>query len=194
MTVTRLWWVRHGPTHQRTFTGWRDVPADLSDTAKIARLNDHLPRDALLVSSDLLRARQTADALALNRIRLPHDTRLRELDFGAWDGKHFSEVAESHPELSRAYWETPGDIRPPNGESWNDLHARLTPALDGLLTRHTGRDIVVVAHMGVIISQIERALDVAPYKAMSHAIEPLSVSRIDVASTGWQSVSINHQP
>ena len=33
----RLWWVRHGPTHEKAMTGWRDVPADLSDTAAIAR-------------------------------------------------------------------------------------------------------------------------------------------------------------
>ena len=29
----RLWWVRHGPTHEKAFCGWRDVPADLSDHA-----------------------------------------------------------------------------------------------------------------------------------------------------------------
>ena len=191
--MTRLWWVRHGPTHQKTFTGWRDVPADLSDTAKIARLNAHLPDDALLVSSDLLRTRQTADAIAATRTRLDPDHRLRELDFGAWDGKHFTEVAQTHPELSRAYWETPGDIRAPGGESWHDLHARLTPAIDALVAAHTGRDIIIVAHMGVIISQLERALGVTPYKAMSHKIEPLSVTRIDIADT-WQSVSINHEP
>ncbi|PHR02026.1 MAG: histidine phosphatase family protein, partial [Sulfitobacter sp.] len=35
-----IWhWVRHGPTHEKAFVGWRDVPADLSDTAQIARLN-----------------------------------------------------------------------------------------------------------------------------------------------------------
>ncbi|MDX5383564.1 MAG: histidine phosphatase family protein, partial [Rhodobacterales bacterium] len=29
--MTRFFWLRHGPTHQKVFTGWRDVPADLSD-------------------------------------------------------------------------------------------------------------------------------------------------------------------
>lgn len=194
MSVTRLWWIRHGPTHQKAFTGWRDVPADLSDSAKIKRLNAHLPQDAVLVSSDLLRARQTADAIAQTRLRLPPDPRLRELNFGIWDGQHFSQVAETHPELSRAYWETPGDIKPPEGESWNELHARLSPAVDDLLAAYPARDIILVAHMGVIISQLERALGVTPYKAMSHAIEPLSVSCVEVTATSWTSASINHQP
>ena len=33
--MTTFWWVRHGPTHQTAFTGWRDVPADLSDAAAL---------------------------------------------------------------------------------------------------------------------------------------------------------------
>ena len=36
--MTRLWWVRHGPTHAKAMVGWRDLPADLSDTAALARL------------------------------------------------------------------------------------------------------------------------------------------------------------
>ncbi|PTX54442.1 broad specificity phosphatase PhoE [Litoreibacter ponti] len=191
--MTRLWWVRHGPTHEKAFTGHRDVPADLSDAAKIARLDAHLPSEAVLISSDLHRARATADAIAGRRRRLPHDPALRELDFGVWDGKHFSDVAKTHPELSRQYWEQPGDIRAPGGESWNDLHARLTPAVERLIADHIG-DIVIVAHMGVIMSQIERAMGVTPYKAMSHRIEPLSVTRIDVARTGWRIGAINHEP
>lgn len=193
MTVTRLWWVRHGPTHQKAFTGWRDVPADLSDTQKLARLNAYLPADAAIVSSDLSRARTTADALNTGRTRLPHDPQLRELDFGVWDGLHFSEVDKLHPELSHAYWETPGDVKPPEGESWNDLHARLTPSVHALLDAPHA-DIVIVAHMGVIMSQLQRALNVSPYKAMSHTIEPLSVTRIDVLANGWKARSINHQP
>ena len=36
--MTTWHWVRHGPTHQKSFVGWRDVPADLSDHAQIERL------------------------------------------------------------------------------------------------------------------------------------------------------------
>lgn len=43
MTAARLWWVRHGPTHAKTFIGWTDRPADLSDTAALARLAAFLP-------------------------------------------------------------------------------------------------------------------------------------------------------
>lgn len=193
MKTTRLWWVRHGPTHQKAFTGWRDVPADLSATDKIARLHSYLPKDAALVSSDLMRARDTADAIGAGRSRLADDPDLRELNFGVWDGLRFEAVSQMHPELSRAYWETPGDIKPPEGESWNELHARLSPKVQAL---HDGphEDVVIVAHMGVIMSQLERALNVTAYKAMSHQIEPLSVTRIDITPKGWRAGAINHQP
>ncbi|HBR36935.1 MAG TPA: histidine phosphatase family protein, partial [Sulfitobacter pontiacus] len=60
-----IWhWVRHGPTHEKNFVGWRDVPADLSDVAQLGRLNAHLPQRAVMVSSDLIRASATADTLA----------------------------------------------------------------------------------------------------------------------------------
>ena len=42
---TNWWWVRHGPTHAKVFTGWRDVPADLSDVARIKRLKNFLPKE-----------------------------------------------------------------------------------------------------------------------------------------------------
>ena len=124
---------------------------------------------------------------------MPDEPDFRELDFGVWDGLHFSEVAKMHPDLSRAYWETPGDVKPPEGESWNELHARLRPKVAEL---HNGphRDVVIVAHMGVILSQIERALGVSAYQAMSHQIEPLSVTRLDIGPDGWRADVINHQP
>ena len=190
--MTRFWWVRHGPTHQKSFTGWRDVPADLSDTAKVERLETYLPKIAHVISSDLIRAHATADAITGDRKRLVSRRELRELDFGLWDGQPFDDISRDYPELSRAYWETPGDIKPPEGESWNDLHARLTPIVDEL-TDLEG-DIIVVAHMGVIMTQIERASGVTPYEAMGHKIEPLSVTQIGFERGQWSVTSINHEP
>ena len=54
--TTTFWWIRHGPTHAKTMVGWSDLPADLSDVAAIKRLSDYLPKDALVISSDLIRA------------------------------------------------------------------------------------------------------------------------------------------
>lgn len=193
--MTTFHWVRHGPTHEKTFVGWRDVPADLTDSAQIARLNAHLPERAVLLSSDLIRCVATADAVAHpERRRLPHERDLRELDFGEWDGKHWKEVAESHPALSRAYWETPGDIAAPGGESWNGARARVDAAVDRLMAAHSGQHIVAVAHFGVILMQVQRALGVSATDAMAHKIDNLSVTSMTCEDGAWQVHHINHLP
>lgn len=193
--MTTWHWVRHGPTHQKTFVGWRDVPADLSDTAQLARLRAHLPTQALVVSSDLIRAAATADAVTGGgHIRLPHQRDLREFDFGDWDGMHFRDVSARDPDLSRAYWETPGDVKAPNGESWNMGAARVNRVVDHLNAVHPDADIIVVAHFGVILTQVQRALGVAPYEALAHSIDNLSVTRITWDASGPRVEAINHLP
>jgi len=175
-------------------TGWRDVPADLSDTDRLARLNAYLPTGALLISSDLIRATATAQALSAGRQALPPAPALREFDFGDWDGKRFDEVAASHPDLSRTFWEQPGDIAPPGGESWNALAARVSVEVNRLVASHRGRDIIAVAHFGVILTQVRQALRITPYQALSHRIEPLSVTCVTHDGSAWQAGVINHAP
>lgn len=191
--MSAIWWVRHGPTHEKAFVGWRDVPADLSDTAQLQRLDQYLPLDAILISSDLIRSIATADGLGSTRTRLPHDRQLREFNFGDWDGKKFDEVSQTHPELSRAYWERPGDIAPPNGESWNDAAHRVSHAVGLLTAKHTNQDIVIVAHIGVILTQIGIAKAIPPEQAIGHKIDNLSVTKITIGSNPVVS-PINHLP
>lgn len=191
--MSAIWWVRHGPTHEKAFVGWRDVPADLSDTASLQRLDQYLPSNAILISSDLIRSIATADRFAATRTRLPHDRQLREFNFGDWDGKKFDEVSQSHPELSRAYWERPGDIAPPNGESWNDAAYRVSQAVDLLTAKYTNQDIVIVAHVGVILTQIGIAKAIPPEKAIGHKIDNLSVTKISIGTNPIVS-PINHLP
>ena len=188
---TRLHLVRHGPTHANTMVGWSDLPADLSDTAALARLEAALPPEALVVSSDLIRAVDTASAIQGNRQRLPHMTTLREIHFGDWELRSWKEIDAEDPTRIRAYWETPGDITPPGGESWNQVCARVNDAIDSLLTAHAGRDLVVVGHFGQILTQIQRAEGLSPEAAFSHRIDNLSLTELFYGSDGWRSGDLN---
>jgi broad specificity phosphatase PhoE len=191
--VTRWWWVRHGPTHQAALTGWRDVPADLSDHAALNRLAATLPAGAALVSSDLSRARATADLLAEGRVRLPDEPGLREINFGEWDGRTAGEIAETWPELSRSYWQTPGDSAPPGGESWNRMTARVGQVIARLDGAGHG-DIVAVAHQGVILAALAEAARLPPRAALAFALAPLSLTRLTRAGEGWRVEGVNLPP
>ncbi len=192
--MTTWWWVRHAPTNEKALVGWRDVAADVSDSDQIARLSAYLPDDGVMVSSDLRRAVITADAIEIGRERLAHAAQIREFNFGDWDGLTFAQVAARHPDLSRAYWEAPGDAAPPNGESWNDVAARIAPFVDAMNVRFAGRNIIAVAHIGVIMTQIQRAGNLSAAKAMAHKIDNLSVTRLHWHGDGWHIAAINHVP
>ncbi|MCB6179005.1 histidine phosphatase family protein [Rhodobacter sp. Har01] len=185
--MTRLWLVRHGPTHATGMVGWSDLPADLSDTDALARLNAHLPADAPVVSSDLTRAVTTADALSPRR-RLPHDRDWRELNFGRWELRRWDEVEDQA--RARAFWDDPGDTCPPGGESWNALTARVTAAIDRLAAHP---EVIVVAHFGPILAALQLAEGLTPAAAFTHRIEPLSVTCLDLGPAP-RAMAINHRP
>lgn len=193
--MTQFWFVRHGPTHRKDVVGWTDAPADLSDRVALVRLQRFLPKDALIISSDLQRAVATADAIEDTRERLEHDARLREYHFGEWEGRTFKEISASHPALSKSYWSEPGDIAAPGGESWNEGASRAEAAITELEERHRGKDIVVVAHFGVILNQIQAATKMAAKSAIGFQIENLSVTRIEFMDGGFRRVlGVNHIP
>lgn len=189
--MSRLFLVRHGPTHAKSMVGWSDLPADLSDTAALKRLEAFLPSAAPVVSSDLSRAVDTATAIQGDRQRWTHETALREMHFGDWELKTHHEVEDKAHMM--AFWDTPGDIRPPNGESWNELVARVDLAINRLLTEAQGRDLVVVCHFGVIVTQIQRAMQLTAYEAFGHRINNLSVTVVDTARD-WAVDHLNHNP
>ncbi len=192
--MTELHLVRHGPTHAKTMVGWSDLPADLSDTAQVTRLADHLPSDGIVISSDLQRCIATADAIQRDRRRLEHDAALREIHFGDWELKAFAEIEATDPDRIRAYWETPGDVRPPNGESWNEVASRVNGAIDRLITAHRGAKLIVVVHFGVILTQIQRAAQLTTEEVFAHRIDNLSVTSIKIDDAGWTAHPINHIP
>jgi broad specificity phosphatase PhoE len=173
--------------------GWSDLPADLSDTAALARLHDFLPSEALVISSDLQRAVHTADAIQGERTRLEHHPDLREIHFGAWELRTWADIDAEDPERIRAYWETPGDVRPPGGESWNEVTMRVDGAIDHLMRQHAGRDLIVVGHFGMILTQIQRAEQLTAEEAFSHKIDNLSVTEIHT-QPDWKAPLINHNP
>lgn len=192
--MTRLHLVRHGPTHAKTIVGWSDLPADLSDHAALKRLHDHLPPEALVISSDLSRAADTASAIQGRRRRLPHHPDLREINFGAWELRGFRDIETEDPELAFAYWDNPGDVRPPQGESWNEVRARVDTAIDALMDEHQGHDLVIVAHFGVILTQVQRALDLDGQQTFAHRIDNLSITDISRKNGIWSVGTINHLP
>lgn len=180
--MSRLWLIRHGPTHSLALTGWRDIPADLTDSAALARLSAMLPV-APVISSDLIRARDTADAIAGTRTRLPPERDLREMNFGDWDGLTYQEISARDPLLSRRFWTDPATAAPPGGEGWERFRSRVLRATQRLVAEND--ELVIVAHFGTILALVQEATGETPAAVMARPVAPLSLTEIALTPLRW---------
>ncbi|GAB3348319.1 histidine phosphatase family protein [Modestobacter lapidis] len=151
--VARLVVWRHGRTEWNAggrFQGQLDPPLDAVGRAQAARTAPYLAaalagEDAVLVSSDLVRARDTAEALApLLGVPVQVDERLREHGLGSWEGLTRDEVAARHPE-QYADWLAGRPVRGRGGEPAEAVAHRvmaavadLPPAGAAVLVTHGG--------------------------------------------------------
>ena len=159
MRPTELLLIRHGETDWNRalrFQGQVDIALNDIGHQQAQRVCDHLQRSdwaqALhLHSSDLLRARQTAEpfAQALPRTCQPR-TGLREQNFGVFDGLSTLEIQAQHPELWAQWRRFEADFALPQGESTRQFHARVMADLQEIAHSHAGERVVVVTHGGVL--------------------------------------------
>lgn len=172
--------LRHGRTawnQERRFQGSTDVPLDEIGVSQAELAAAQLSRlePAILLTSDALRARQTAEPLAtLAGVGLRVDERLREADLGAWEGLTREEVKLHFPQ-EYAAWRDGRDLARGGGESYSEVADRaeavLAEALSGL---PEGRVLVVVTHGGTARAIIGRLL----------ALDPSSWSRVSSLGHG----------
>jgi broad specificity phosphatase PhoE len=135
-----------------------------------------------IFSSPLLRAVQTADAIA-KAIHMPSyykHSGLMEKKEGDWDGKTYWQVRDEDPKTWERLSKDPINVAPPNGESVKDFVARIDRALNDILKNYnTGNSIVLTTHAGVIKSIIMNALNIPVENFYRIDIPPASISRID---------------
>lgn len=146
----RLWLVRHAlpQVPEGTCYGALDVAADARATQEAAlALAQALPPDVVLHSSPLQRCARLAAALCALRANLSFttDSRLREMDFGTWEGQRWDALGAA---ALQAWTDDFAHHRPGGGESVHGLMARVAQAWDDVPAH--GPDRVWITHAGVI--------------------------------------------
>ncbi len=165
--MTRLLLIRHGETDWNSegrYQGQSDVPLNATGREQARHLAQALDGCALdtIYSSDLLRARETAEALArATGASLYLDPRLREVDLGEWEGQLFSCIQEKYPELLRQRRENPLHFAPPGGETMVELRQRLLSAVREIAALHPGASVALVSH-GFALAVIKVSLNGQP--------------------------------
>jgi alpha-ribazole phosphatase len=151
---SRIYLIRHGEVEgagTRRYNGHADVPLSERGIAQYHQMKERLGslRITACYSSDLIRCAMGAEIICSRLGLTPAlEPRLRELDIGIWEGKTWAELIERYPLEWQARIADIVNYRVPRGESLHDLHDRLIPAIKGIVERHMGEDVLVVAHGG----------------------------------------------
>lgn len=180
MPMTTIYLCRHGVTDWNRDGRWQgqtDVPLNETGRLQAAALAESLRGVPLVAvyTSTLQRAIQTGQIVArLHGIPLFHDARLREMHLGLWEGTQRADRARLDQQVMAAWRDTPRRIRPPGGESIDELDERVSAALYDIITAYPDASVCMVGHRmtnAVIRSQVlGRPLEETLADEAAHAV------------------------
>jgi len=187
----RLLIARHGATQfnqQYRMTGQIDAPLSALGLRQAEALALRLAHERfdVIVSSDLIRARQTAEPVA-RRLGLPVtlDAELREISMGEWEGRRFPDIRREHPELlARIESDPEGATGAPDGETWARFAARIDGALARWRAAHPEGRVLWVTHGGVVSVVMMRALGLSLDRRWQFPRGNTSLFELDYAPRG----------
>lgn len=168
MTARRIVFWRHGRTGwnaAQRFQGQTDIELDGTGLKQAHRAAQALAKlnPTRIVSSDLVRARVTAEALAaLTGLAVETSAQLRETFAGEWEGLTRPELEERYGS-ALAEWAAGADVRPGGGETRLEVAARVVAAVRaGLEGVGDGEVLVVATHGGAARAGIGAMLELPP--------------------------------
>jgi broad specificity phosphatase PhoE len=175
--VTTILLARHGESDWNRAKRWQgqsDRPLTDLGRVQARALAERLAVTELdaVYSSDLQRARETAEIVARSRgLDVEVVAELREVDVGSWSGLTRSEAEQRFPEAYRR-WVAGGEGWD-DGETYEQLSERVVGAVYAIAADHPGERVLVVAHGGSIRAVHATALgvDVHTYRRIRR-VEP----------------------
>jgi len=194
----RLLLARHGQTEwhgdnryvSRTEIGLTETGYD--QALALARRAEHERVDFVL-SSPLTRALLTAKPAATVRDLEPEtDERLRELDFGRWEGRTLSEIRDEDPDSVRRFEES-AEHGFPGGEPLQEGADRVLEVFADLSHSHAGRTVLVVAHNTLLRLALCRMLgaELGQYRRLMPRVVNGAVSEVRFGELGGALYSFN---
>ncbi len=168
MSKQRLVFETHATTtdnEEGRATGW--LPGELSAIGReqAAELGERRRGDgiAAVFCSDLARAVATAQLAFGDRLPVLLDWRLRECDYGSYNGAPAAEMHRTRADFL--------DVPYPGGESWRQAVDRVAGVLPDLVTRWSGRRVLVIGHLATCWALEERLAGVPLARSLAAPFE-----------------------
>lgn len=142
--------LRHGQTTVTgKYVGATDIPLSIEGESHITKVKASLSAFSFdnVFCSPMKRCTQTSDILSFEKPEI--DVRLREINFGSWEGMSFAEITLRYPEMIESWAKQNENFCFPGGEKISDFRDRLTSFSNSLYTSK-GSEILIISHGGVI--------------------------------------------
>lgn len=182
--------IRHGePVGGRKYRGHLDDPLSEKGWRQMRNaVGDHRPWD-LIVSSPLCRCADFARELG-GRHGLPVqiEPRLKEIGFGAWEGKTVDELEAAEPGCLWRFYNDPLNQTPPGAETLAAFRDRIVAAWDDLLVQHAGKHLLLVGHAGMMRMILRNVLQMPLESMFRIQVANAAISRIQVDGRGAEAL------
>ena len=194
MDSTRVLLIRHGQSEgnaERRFGGHTATPLSRRGRRQAEATARALADEKItaIYSSDLLRAVETADALAMAlNLSVENSGAFRERSVGVMEGLTFEEAAERYPEQYAALLRRDFEHVILGGESYRQLLDRASHVLDRAIEANRGGRIAVFSHTGaicILTLHLMGALDAPTLRPVWVATANCGITRIDIRSDGF---------
>jgi broad specificity phosphatase PhoE len=188
--------VRHGPTQwnaQDRFQGRSDIPLSLDGRADASAIAAALRDERIdkIYSSDLIRAMETARIIAEGcGTQVVAERRLREFDFGRWEGLTWREIVAANPHLASRPPAAATLYAPEGGETFADVCKRVREFLDDLRAEDPDARVLVVTHAGPLHAFLA-LLDLTKPAADFDRFAPGGITRVALDENGARLIALN---
>ncbi len=139
----------------------------------------------VIVSSPLSRCLAFAEAMSEEAgIPLETDDRLKEIGFGAWQGKTSEEITRYDPGVVQRFYRDPTTYRPDGAEGLAEFRNRVAGACRDILNRHAGKHLLIVCHAGIIRMVMAQVLGIPLANLFRIKVGTACVTRVEYAEQG----------
>jgi probable phosphoglycerate mutase len=199
MGSVRLLLARHGQTewhHDNRYAGRTDVELTETGRGEAQALARRAREEAsvLVVCSSLHRALDTASVAAeACGVELQIEDRLREIDFGDWEGRTLDEVRETNPAAVEQFEQNPGERPFPQGEPLPVATERALEAFYELHKKFEDRTVLVVAHNTLIRLSLCSLLGIPleQYRKRFPQLYNVAIHEVHLGDTGGSLHTLN---
>jgi probable phosphoglycerate mutase len=197
METTRILLVRHGETDWNAsgrIQGHNDTPLNAAGRQQAQRTAQRLAREPIkaLYSSDLACAFETATIIgAPLGLTVVTSARLRERQYGLWEGLTAAEIQARYPEQFAIWRARTTDFAPPQGETRSELLTRALAELQTIARRHVRDMVVVVTHGGLCYVLINHILGSVDGDQREFTFGNASIHTLEVTGDRWSVISMD---